>query len=61
MTDQEKQQIDNMSQYEMAYMWRFSVSGEPLLQGDTGDYFSEIFQKKGGFTPEISKTLGWDI
>lgn len=59
MTNEEKEKIDKMTQFEMARMWRFSPSGEPLLQGDTGKYFSEVFQKKGGFTPEISKSLGW--
>lgn len=60
MTDQEKQRIDSMSQFDMAHMWRFSPTGEPLLQGDTGDYFSKVFREKGGFTPEISKRLGWE-
>jgi len=59
MTEQEKQRINSMSQFDMAYMWRFSVIGEPLLQGDTGDYFSKVFKEKGGMTPEISKRLGW--
>jgi len=40
-------------------MWRFAKSGEPLLQGNTGKYFAEVLEKKGGFTPEISKHLGW--
>ena len=59
MTDEQKKRIDSMSQYEMARMWRFSKSGEPLLQGDTGEYFSKVFSEKGGMTPEISKRLGW--
>jgi hypothetical protein len=59
MTPEQKKRIDDMSQEEMARMWRFAPTGEPLLQGDTGDYFSAIFQGKGGFTPEISKRIGW--
>jgi len=59
MTDDEKKRIDNMTQYELCYMWRFAKSGESLLQGDTGKYFAEVLKKKGGFTPEISKHLGW--
>ena len=60
MTPEQEARIDAMSQYEMASMWRFSrCAEEPLLQGETGQYFSEVFQKKGGFTPEISKSLGW--
>lgn len=59
MMPEQKQRIDSMSQYDLCRMWRFSKAGEPLLQGDTGDYFSECLKEKGGFTPEISKDLGW--
>jgi len=59
MTDEQKNQIDSMSQYQLCSKWRFSPSGDPLLQGDTGDYFSKTMKEKGGFTPEISKSLGW--
>jgi len=59
MTDKEKEQIDNMSQLEMARLWRFAEVGHPLLQGDTGKYFAKEFEKKGFFTPEISKKIGW--
>ena len=60
MTPEEKKRIDSMSQYELCRMWRFAKCGEPLLQGDTGDYFSKKLAEKGGFTPEISKGLGWE-
>ena len=43
----------------MCSKWRFAKSGDPLLQGDTGDYFAKVMKEKGGFTPEISKDLGW--
>jgi hypothetical protein len=59
VTANQKEQIDKMTQFEMAYMWRFAKLGEPLLQGDTGDYFVEVFKEKGGMTPEISRLLGW--
>ena len=59
MTDEEKKQIDNMSQFELCKKWRFAPSGDPLLQADTGDYFSKVLKEKGGFTPEISKKIGW--
>lgn len=62
MTEEQKKQIDAMSQYEMAHKWRFAKCGDPLLQGDTGMYFREVFfNQKGGMTPEISKRLGWKI
>ncbi len=59
MTSEQKQQIDNMSQYELCAKWRFAPSGDPLFQGDTGDYLAKVFKEKGGMTPEISKSLGW--
>jgi len=59
MTPEQKKQIDGMSQYDLCKMWRFAKSGEPLLQGDTGDYFSEVLKEKGGFTPAISKSLSF--
>ena len=60
MTDTEKSIIDGMSQYGLCRMWRFAKFGEPLLQGDTGDYFAKRMKEKGGMTPTISKTLGWE-
>ena len=60
MTPEQKKTIDDMSQYDMCRLWRFAKTGEPLLQGDTGQYFKKVlFEQKGGFTPEISKKLGW--
>ena len=59
MTPEQKQTIDNMSQYQLCRHWRFAKSGDPLLSGETGDYFSKVMNEKGGFTPEISKSLGW--
>ena len=59
MTDDQKKNIDNMSQYDLCRIWRFAKVGEPLLQGDTGAYFAKVMNEKGGFTPGISKQLGW--
>jgi hypothetical protein len=56
-----KKQIDEMSHYEMCRVWRFSETGNVMLQGEAGDYFYyRLFKHYGGFTPEISKSLGWD-
>jgi len=59
MTDEHKETIDSMSQYQLCSKWRFAKTGDPLLQGETGDYFSKVMKEKGGMTPEISKSLGW--
>lgn len=66
MTDLEieaaKKDIDSMSQLSMASLWRFAPAGHPYFDrsnGDLPDYFSKKFKEKGGFTPEISKQIGW--
>lgn len=54
-----KDKIDNMSQMTMAWKWRFAPSGDPMFQGEVGDYFDKVFKEKGGMTSEISKAIGW--
>ena len=58
MTPEQKTRIDSMTQEELCRKWRFASVGDPLLQGDTGDYFSKRLKEMGGFTPKISKELG---
>ena len=60
MTSEQKATIDSMSQFELCKKWRFAPIRDPSLQGDIGDYFSKVLKEKGGFTPEISKVLGWN-
>ena len=59
-----KKQIDAMSQYQMAKLWRFAPSEHPYFdstKGDLAEYFkNKFFRERGGFTPEISKSIGWD-
>lgn len=60
LTSELKEQIDKMSHYEMCYKWRFSASGDSMFEGETGEYFEKrLFEHHGGFTPAISKSLGW--
>jgi len=60
VTPEQKKEIDGMSHYELCRAWRFAEVGDPLFADDTGKYFREVlFGKYGGFTPEISKRLGW--
>lgn len=55
-----KQRIDSMSHIELCHMWRFSSSGNRLLQGRLGEYYKDrLYKHFGGFTPEISKLIGW--
>ena len=59
MNDEIKKQIDNMSQEEMAKKWRFAPAGDPMFQGEVGNYFTKRFNELGGFTSAISKKIGW--
>ena len=59
MDEKLKEEIDNLSHYEMCQIWRFSRSGNPYLSGEVGQYFkNRLFEYFGGFTPGISKSLG---
>ena len=64
MTEQEiaaaKTRIDEMTQHEMAGIWRFAPAGHPYFDRTLplADYFKKRFDSLGGFTPSISKSLG---
>ena len=55
------EKINNMSQLEMANLWRNAPSGH--IYFDTSlpyhKVFNERFKLLGGFTPAISKKVGW--
>ena len=62
MTDEEAKTIEtinNMTQREMASLWRYAPAGHPYFD-KTKPYF-EVFNKRftelGRFTPEISKSI----
>jgi len=62
MTNAEMKEIENinqMSQRQMASLWRYAPSGHPYF--DRTKPFFEVFEKRfnelGGFTPEISKSI----
>ena len=59
MTPQQKIEIDNMTQEELCFKWRFARAGDLFFQGDTGEYFTKVMKEKGGMTSEISKKIGW--
>lgn len=54
--------IDHMDHYEMCDLWRNAPSGHSFF--DKTQPFFEVFEKRlfkhfGGFTPQISKSIGW--
>ena len=54
--------INNMTHYELCKLWRFASSGHPYFD-KTLPYFEvfedRLFKHFGGFTPAISKSIGW--
>ena len=57
-----KENINSMSQLDMATLYRRAPSGHPyfdISNGDLSDYFERKFKEKGGMTSSISKQVGW--
>jgi len=55
--------INQMGRHEMCSLWRFTPPGHPYF--DTTLPYNKVFEERlfkyfGGFTPEISKALGWE-
>ena len=53
-------EIENMSQMDMARRWRFAKSGDPIFRSDlplAEKFKKRFFDEFGGFTPEISKAI----
>lgn len=64
MKQSDKEWIDNATYQQLLSKWRFAKSGDPLLQGETGDYFAErmkILRAEIGDAEHtaISKEIGW--
>ena len=64
MTDNEiatqKANIDAMSRFEMAELWRYASAGHPYFDRrlPLWEHFKNRFDSLGRFSPEISKALG---
>lgn len=55
-----KAEIDALSHLKMAEKCRYGESNDAMLTGDAGAYFKDrLFNFYGGFTPTISKRVGW--
>jgi hypothetical protein len=65
ITKELKQQIDSMNYESMLTKWRFAPVGDPMFQGEVGDYFSKIMSEKKELLSseeqvQISKDIGWE-
>jgi hypothetical protein len=58
-----EKEIDEMSHENLCRRWRFSKSGDPFFRSDiprlSERFKNRLFNELGGFTPEISKAIGW--
>ena len=63
MTADQKSFIDSANYETLLRKWRFAAIGDPMFQGETGDYFSSAMAKRrdaGADTVAASKLVGWD-
>jgi hypothetical protein len=50
-----------MSHVELVKIWRFEGSGSPYITRESVfNILKEQISKFGGFTPEVSKAVGWE-
>ena len=58
---EEINKMNQMSHVEMARLWRFAPSEHPYFDSSMPYFkiFNKRFKELGGFTPEISKAIGW--
>jgi hypothetical protein len=59
MDERLRAMIDAMTREEMCRKWRFAPPGDVMFEGQLGAYFQRRLKKLGGFTPEISKKIGY--
>ena len=62
LTPDRKTHIDSLSYEGLLRRWRFSPMGDPLFQGETGDYFAARMAElrdQGADHVGASKGIGW--
>ena len=65
VSQEKKDQINNMNYESMLRMWRFAPVGNPIFQGDTGKYYAHVMaekKKEVGDAAHVaaSKSIGWE-
>lgn len=64
MEEETKNWIDNASYEELLQKWRFAPVGDPIFQGETGEYYSKVMFAKRNKDPhaavQASKNVGWE-
>ena len=64
LTKENKKCIDSLSYEQLLSYWRFAPLGDLWFQGETGDYWGSVMNKKkeelkGYQAVAISKNIGW--
>lgn len=60
--ERHKKAIDGMSQRAICHLHRFAPSGHPYFDypnTEIVEHWDKRFKELGGFTPAISKSIGW--
>ncbi len=52
-------EVNAASRFQICKWWRFLPSPKNKLQAEVNIRLAERFREVGGFTPEISKQIGW--
>ncbi len=65
MTPEQKKWIDEATYEDLLQKNRFAPIGDPLMIGDSGDYFIEAMRKKRAEVGDAahvraSKSIGWE-
>lgn len=62
MDEKTKQWIDNASYEQLLGRWRFAPIGDPIFQGECGEYYSKIMAQKRETANHVqaSKNVGWE-
>lgn len=65
LTEENKREIDSMDYEGLLRRWRFSRSGDPWFEGETGAYWkdrmAQLREQPGGQAMRVaaSKSIGW--
>ena len=64
LTEENKKCIDSLSYEQLLSRWRFAPSGDRWFQGETGDYWGSVMNKRKEEIGQdeavrISKDIGW--
>ena len=59
--EQIENEINGLSRYDMCWLVRFAPVGHKYfdMSKPYWKYFDKRFKELGGFSPEISKSIGW--